>query len=175
VIKRAKIVPFGLNFDNNPRKIVPFGPNFDNDPGKIVPFGLKFDNNPPEIVPFGLNFGNDSPRIVPFALNIVNNSPESVPNGQRIVDDPPESVPFGPCIVEENYRDMLGACKSINFVINFCLATTRIGSRFDRVGGVFSWSPGPVFLGDYRLVFIDKGRNRLRKINIRILPGQTKN
>ena len=41
-IKRAKIVPFGLNIDNNPRKIVPFGPNFDNDPGEIVPFGPCF-------------------------------------------------------------------------------------------------------------------------------------
>ncbi|NIM16855.1 MAG: hypothetical protein GTO45_33130 [Candidatus Aminicenantes bacterium] len=45
-IKRAKIVPFGLNIGNNPQKIVPFGPNFDNDPGKSVPFGRKIDNNP---------------------------------------------------------------------------------------------------------------------------------
>ncbi|NIM82078.1 MAG: hypothetical protein GTO20_25090 [Candidatus Aminicenantes bacterium] len=50
-----------------------------------------------------------------------------------------------------------------------------IGSTFDPARGVFSWSPGPGFVGDYWLVFIDKGRNRLKKINIRILPGYTKN
>ncbi|NIM16657.1 MAG: hypothetical protein GTO45_32125 [Candidatus Aminicenantes bacterium] len=45
-----------------------------------------------------------------------------------------------------------------------------IGSTLDAARGVFYWSPGPGFVGDYELVFIDLLRNRLRRVNIRILP-----
>jgi hypothetical protein len=55
------------------------------------------------------------------------------------------------------------------------LSPLPIGSTFDCVKGIFSWSPGPGFLGDYCLMFFDKSRNRLKRITIRILPGQTKN
>ena len=45
-----------------------------------------------------------------------------------------------------------------------------IGSTLDAVRGVFYWSPGPGFVGDYELIFIDTLRNRLKRINIRIQP-----
>ena len=45
-----------------------------------------------------------------------------------------------------------------------------IGSHLDKDNGFFYWIPGPAFLGDYLLVFIDKEMNRVRRINIKILP-----
>jgi hypothetical protein len=46
-----------------------------------------------------------------------------------------------------------------------------VGSTFDVERGVFYWSPGPGFVGDYELVFIDALRNRIKRVTIRILPG----
>jgi hypothetical protein len=45
-----------------------------------------------------------------------------------------------------------------------------VGSTMDRRRGVFYWSPGAGFVGDYELVFIDGLTNRSKRINIRILP-----
>jgi hypothetical protein len=45
-----------------------------------------------------------------------------------------------------------------------------IGSHLDKASGLFSWTPGPGFLGDYLLVFIDKEINSVRRINVKILP-----
>jgi hypothetical protein len=45
-----------------------------------------------------------------------------------------------------------------------------VGSTLDAARGTFYWSPGPGFVGDYQLVFIDTLRNRQRRVNIRILP-----
>jgi hypothetical protein len=55
------------------------------------------------------------------------------------------------------------------------LSPLPIGSAFDPGKGIFYWSPGPGFLGDYGSVFIDRGRNRLKKITVRILPAFAKN
>jgi hypothetical protein len=47
------------------------------------------------------------------------------------------------------------------------------GSTLDTETGVFCWQPGPAFLGQYQLVFIENGPNgeMLRKnINIKIVP-----
>ncbi len=43
-----------------------------------------------------------------------------------------------------------------------------IGSTLDSVGGVFSWLPGPGFLGDYRLVFIDRESLTRVEVTVRI-------
>jgi hypothetical protein len=45
-----------------------------------------------------------------------------------------------------------------------------VGSTLDTARGVFYWSPGPGFVGDYELVFVDILRNRLKRVDIRILP-----
>jgi hypothetical protein len=45
-----------------------------------------------------------------------------------------------------------------------------VGSTFDVAGGVFYWSPGPGFVGDYELLFVDILRNRIKRVTIRILP-----
>jgi hypothetical protein len=45
-----------------------------------------------------------------------------------------------------------------------------IGSTLDTERGVFYWSPGPGFLGTYKLIFIDYNKNCLRRVNINILP-----
>jgi len=50
------------------------------------------------------------------------------------------------------------------------LRSLPIGSSFDTLRGIFSWGPGPGFVGTYELVFIDYLRNSLRKVNINILP-----
>ncbi|MCX6560648.1 MAG: hypothetical protein NTZ26_09035, partial [Candidatus Aminicenantes bacterium] len=43
-----------------------------------------------------------------------------------------------------------------------------IGSTLDSDAGVFSWLPGPGFLGDYRLVFIDHENKSKAFLTIRI-------
>jgi hypothetical protein len=52
------------------------------------------------------------------------------------------------------------------------LITLPIGSKLDFINGIFSWQPGPGYLGDYELVFIEKiGEEVKRKlITIRIKP-----
>jgi hypothetical protein len=50
------------------------------------------------------------------------------------------------------------------------LSPLPIGSTLDAAGGVFYWSPGPGFIGCYRLVFIDVEKNILWKINLNIAP-----
>jgi hypothetical protein len=49
-----------------------------------------------------------------------------------------------------------------------------IGSSLDSKNGVFYWSPGAGFMGNYQLVFIDSNTKRQRNINIRIVPGYVK-
>jgi|GEM_PF-757373 len=47
------------------------------------------------------------------------------------------------------------------------LSPLPIGSTLDRERGVFYWQPGPGFIGEYRLVFIEKGENmEIKKKNI---------
>ncbi len=43
-----------------------------------------------------------------------------------------------------------------------------IGSTLDSAGGVFSWLPGPGFLGDYRLVFIDRASRTRVDMSVKI-------
>jgi hypothetical protein len=45
-----------------------------------------------------------------------------------------------------------------------------IGSTLDRDKGIFYWHPGPGFVGDYELFFIDGKTGRSRRVNIKILP-----
>jgi hypothetical protein len=45
-----------------------------------------------------------------------------------------------------------------------------IGSTLDAAAGVFSWLPGPSFLGDYRLVFVDHENRSRSRLAIRIEP-----
>jgi hypothetical protein len=44
-----------------------------------------------------------------------------------------------------------------------------IGSTLDGEKGIFYWNPGPGFIGNYELVFIDN-ENHSKRIKIRILP-----
>ena len=52
------------------------------------------------------------------------------------------------------------------------LRSLPIGSTLDAVAGIFSWLPGPGFLGDYRLVFIDRENKSKAFLTIRIGRGQ---
>jgi hypothetical protein len=55
-------------------------------------------------------------------------------------------------------------------VVGNQLRDIPIGSYLDFKTGIFSWGPAPGFLGLYELIFIDKNKNLLRLINIKILP-----
>ncbi len=53
------------------------------------------------------------------------------------------------------------------------LRSLPIGSTLDMDRGIFYWHPGPGFLGEYRLVFVEKrftGKTVKRKITIIITP-----
>jgi hypothetical protein len=61
-------------------------------------------------------------------------------------------------------------------VVGDQLRMLPIGSTFNPHKGIFSWIPGPGYVGRYQLVFIEKQSNRkLRKefITIHILPKFT--
>jgi len=45
-----------------------------------------------------------------------------------------------------------------------------IGSTLDSERGIFSWQPGPGFIGNYQFVFINKDENTMTKVKTRILP-----
>ena len=45
-----------------------------------------------------------------------------------------------------------------------------IGSTLDSERGVFSWQPGPGFIGDYQFIFINKDENTMTKVKTKILP-----
>ncbi len=50
------------------------------------------------------------------------------------------------------------------------LRALPIGSTLDAVAGVFSWLPGPGFLGDYRLVFVNREGMSRAFLTVRIEP-----
>ncbi len=43
-----------------------------------------------------------------------------------------------------------------------------IGSTFDSAAGIFSWLPGPGFLGDYQLVFVERSSRLQQRMTIKI-------
>jgi hypothetical protein len=45
-----------------------------------------------------------------------------------------------------------------------------VGSTLDSEKGIFCWQPGAGFTGHYRLLFMDTTKNRLVKLNIKIVP-----
>jgi len=58
-------------------------------------------------------------------------------------------------------------------VVGSSLKALPIGSAFNTVSGVFSWQPGPGFIGNYRLVFIEEaadGYITRKNISITITP-----
>jgi hypothetical protein len=58
-------------------------------------------------------------------------------------------------------------------LIGDCPTTLPIGSFLDSINGIFSWVPGPGFLGDYKFAFIEKsktGEMKRRLITVRIRP-----
>jgi hypothetical protein len=60
-------------------------------------------------------------------------------------------------------------------IIGDQLRALPIGSTYDMQNQIFYWQPGPGFIGEYQLVFVDKTDNLvLRKININILPKHSK-
>jgi hypothetical protein len=46
------------------------------------------------------------------------------------------------------------------------------GSTFDSARGVFFWSPGPGFLGEYEFVFLDREKNVRRELAVAIIPRE---
>lgn len=50
------------------------------------------------------------------------------------------------------------------------LNSLPIGSTLDREKGILYWNPGPGFIGNYELVFIDSKENKAKKVNINIAP-----
>jgi Viral BACON domain len=55
-------------------------------------------------------------------------------------------------------------------VIGLQLRPLPIGSTLDKTNRFFYWQPGPGFVGEYRLLFVDEEQQVLKKVNIRILP-----
>ncbi|NIM79298.1 MAG: hypothetical protein GTN53_12700 [Candidatus Aminicenantes bacterium] len=54
------------------------------------------------------------------------------------------------------------------------LRALPIGSSLDTRNAMFYWQPGPGFLGEYSFIFVEKGRNVLKKIKITIFPRYSK-
>jgi hypothetical protein len=53
------------------------------------------------------------------------------------------------------------------------ISSLPIGSTFDAERGIFSWQPGPGFIGRYRFVFVKKGPGEIlmiKNINVKIIP-----
>jgi hypothetical protein len=53
------------------------------------------------------------------------------------------------------------------------ISPAPVGSSIDREKGIFYWQPGPGYVGDYRLVFIENcrhGQPSRREIHVKILP-----
>ena len=83
--------------------------------------------------------------------------------------------------VEKDEMDMIqltlsgeNTVKAGYLLVGEQLRKLPIGSTLDREHGIFSWMPGPGFVGEYRLVFIEEGPDgqQYRKdIIIRIVPG----
>jgi hypothetical protein len=60
---------------------------------------------------------------------------------------------------------------------SFFLKALPIGSSFNGQAGVFSWQPGPGFIGVYELVFIIRmgsGEIERKQITIKINPDLTR-
>ncbi|MGD2093305.1 MAG: BACON domain-containing protein [Candidatus Aminicenantes bacterium] len=55
-------------------------------------------------------------------------------------------------------------------VVGNQLKRLPIGSFLDAKQGIFCWTPGPGFVGVYELVFINRSKKRLQRVNINILP-----
>jgi hypothetical protein len=55
-------------------------------------------------------------------------------------------------------------------VVGDQLKALPVGSHLDSEKGVFSWGPGPGFVGNYQLVFVDSNGQLLRRVNIKIRP-----
>jgi hypothetical protein len=59
-------------------------------------------------------------------------------------------------------------------IVGHQLRPLPVGSTLDSRAGKFYWQPGPGFIGEYRLVFIergDKGEMYRKNIMVKILPG----
>ena len=54
--------------------------------------------------------------------------------------------------------------------VNDQLRPLPIGSTLDGKHGIFYWQPGPGFLGDYDLVFVDLQRRLRKRVRITVLP-----
>lgn len=62
------------------------------------------------------------------------------------------------------------------FVVGDELRPLPIGSTFDSEHGVFSWQPGPGFIGEYSFVFVSKGGSGAeskKNINVKIRPAHS--
>ncbi|NIM18244.1 MAG: hypothetical protein GTO45_40205 [Candidatus Aminicenantes bacterium] len=58
-------------------------------------------------------------------------------------------------------------------VIGNYLMPLPVGSTLDKERGIFSWLPGPGFMGSYQLVFIEKksnGEMNKKFVNVKIVP-----
>jgi hypothetical protein len=55
-------------------------------------------------------------------------------------------------------------------VVGNRLMPLPIGSTLDPEKGIFYWAPGPGFVGHYELLFMDREKNRLKRVNIKISP-----
>lgn len=74
--------------------------------------------------------------------------------------------------IEIQFPDMPGEISGYMEVGNQ-LRGLPVGSNLDSQSGIFYWQPGPGFVGNYRLVFIEKkpnGELSRRNISVEILP-----
>lgn len=55
-------------------------------------------------------------------------------------------------------------------VVGDQLKPLPVGSYLDTGKGVFYWGPGPGFVGNYQLVFVNSNGQLLRRVNIKIRP-----
>jgi hypothetical protein len=58
-------------------------------------------------------------------------------------------------------------------VVGNYLMPLPVGSTLDREKGIFYWLPGPGFIGNYQMVFIEenpRGEMKKKFVNVKIVP-----
>ncbi|MCP5107583.1 MAG: hypothetical protein GY950_29615 [bacterium] len=109
--------------------------------------------------------------FVPLPLHFPG-SAISVTTGYGKTDSPQTVYPGNGGVLNIEIRELERVV--IRLGSGYQLRPLPIGSTFDPERGIFYWIPGPGFVGNYELLFVDKYRNNLKRVNIRILPRATR-
>ncbi len=112
-----------------------------------------------------------SPKFDSFSPDPDWDGPVSVIKGYRKDAVPQTVYPGDNGIINIVIRELERVVIDFGAVVQ-PLKSLPIGSTLDRKMGIFYWIPGPGFIGNYELIFTDSIENRLKRVNINILPKQ---